>query len=190
MVITVPSSEAQVALRIPAHRFTQGGRVGYVFALTLAELDPLLPQRVDDEVIKDANRRLTPEHAKAIQSYLEQRDDWVLGAVLLGISPEAIRFDPYPEEGGKPSKRFGEFAITVNRINTLRLLDGQHRRRAIEEALKHLAQLRGDLRRTIDEARKGGQNGAAIAALEAEANGLGDRLRSLESASIQVVIFR
>ena len=185
----VPSTEAQVALRIPAHRFVQGRRTVYTFALTLAELDSLLPQHVDGEVIRDTNRRLTPKHAKAIHDYLEQREDWVLGAILLGISPQAVRFARYPEDGGRPSKRFGELSLTANRINTLRLLDGQHRRRAIEDALKHLAEQRSELRRTIDEAKKGGQNPQAIAPLENETASIAGRLRSLETASLPVVVY-
>lgn len=189
MTFSVPSSEPQVALKVPAHRFTQGGRTAYTLALTLLEIDSLLPQRVDQEVIRDANRRLTPEHAKAIQDYLESRDDWLLGAVLLGISPEAVKFNPYPEADGRPSKHFGELSLTANRINTLRIFDGQHRRRAIEETLKHLAQQRTDLRRLVEDAKKGDQNPEAIAALEQQTREISDRLRSLESASLPLVIY-
>ena len=54
-------------LRIPAHRFRQGGRDVYACALDLPALNARLPDRVDDRVVRDANRQLTPSHARRIQ---------------------------------------------------------------------------------------------------------------------------
>lgn len=122
---------------IPAHRFRQGGRDVYYFTLDLATLDGLLPHRVDENVIRQANRRLTPSHAKNIQEYLESRpDDWLLGAMLLGIAPDALVFEPYENaEGERFSDDFGQLLIKNRRINTMRIFDGQHRRRAIQDVL-------------------------------------------------------
>ena len=138
MTLTVPTIDNRYALRTPAHRFTQGGRHVYSFALDLATLDGLLPQRVDEDVIREANRRLTPSHAKKIQSYLADRPDWILGALLLGIAPNAVEFIPGRDENGIESSLFGELRILTNRVNTLRIFDGQHRRRAIADALAEL----------------------------------------------------
>ena len=58
---------------------------------TSRSLDDLLPVRVDESVVKDANR---PSHAKScknIQDYLRERSDWLLGTLLLGISQDAVR---------------------------------------------------------------------------------------------------
>lgn len=126
----------QYSAAIPAHRFRQGGRDVYCFSLDLATLDGLLPQRVDDTVIREANRRLTPSHAKNIQKYLEEREDWLLGAMLLGIAHDALEFDPYVDESGATySDNFGELRIRNRRLNTMRIFDGQHRRRAIQDTL-------------------------------------------------------
>ena len=132
MVLTVRPSENQYSLRTPAHQFWQGGRVAYYFTLDLATLDSILPQRVDDTVVREANRRLTPSHAKNIQEYLEAHDDWLLGAMLLGIAPDALEFESYDNSY---SKDFGELLLRTRRINTMRIFDGQHRRRAIQDAL-------------------------------------------------------
>ena len=78
-MVTIPVIENKYATKTLAQRFEQGRRTVYSFALDLATLDGLLPQRVEENVIKDANRRLTPSHAKAIQVYLANRPDWVLG---------------------------------------------------------------------------------------------------------------
>ena len=99
-----------------AHRFRQGGRDVYAFALDLDTLDNLLPERVDESVVKDANRPLTTSHAKNIQRYLEQRDDWLLGSLLLGISPDAVTFQPF---GGR--ERRGEVGWRVAHQNRRRL---------------------------------------------------------------------
>ena len=139
MAPRISLGDNQFMAPIPAHRFQQGGRDVYYFALDLATLDGLLPHRVDESMIKQANRRLTPSHAKGIQSYLETRDDWLLGAMLLGIAPDALEFEPYEDEGGQPiSENFGELRIRSRRTNTMRIFDGQHRRRAIQDTLTQL----------------------------------------------------
>ena len=135
----ISTSANQYSLTRPAHRFTQGGRDVYYFALTLETLDGLLPQRVDDGVVKQANRRLTPSHAKNIQVYMDEKNDWLLGAMMLGIAPDAVEFVPYPSEPGEPdTPDFGELRVRSNRINTMRIFDGQHRRRAVEDVLQSL----------------------------------------------------
>lgn len=136
-----------------AHRFQQGGRDVYAFALDLETLDNLLPERVDESVVKDANRPLTASHAKNIQRYLEQRDDWLLGSLLLGISPDAITFQPIREEEGEPSS-VGELRIQADDAPQMKMFDGQHRRRAIGDALKELSHSKRNLRKlsTLKEA--------------------------------------
>ncbi len=147
MVLNIPAIGDQYSLRTPAHRFRQGGRDVYYFALDLGTLDGLLPQRVEDSVIRDANRRLTPSHAKNIQTYLDEKDDWLLGALMLGIASDAVEFDPYPNEKGEPvSPNFGQLSIRANRTNTMRIFDGQHRRRAIQEILAELTNASGEER--------------------------------------------
>ncbi len=136
----ISTSTNQYSLSAPAHRFRQGGRDAYYFTLTLETLDGLLPQRVEDDVVREANRRLTPSHAKNIQKYLDEKDDWLLGAMMLGIAHDAVDFEPYPiEDGEADSLNFGELRIRTNRINTMRIFDGQHRRRAVQEVLAALA---------------------------------------------------
>ena len=140
MVLTIPNLHDQYSLRVPAHRFRQGDRVVYSFALDVATLSGLLPERVDEEIVKDANRRLSVSHARNIQRYLlNTPSDWVLGSLLLGISPEAVGFEPYPDEGGRPSDVFGELRIRSDEKHTMKIFDGQHRRRAIADALEELA---------------------------------------------------
>ena len=139
MAPIISTSTNHYSLTQPAHRFKQGGRDVYYFSLTLETLDGLLPQRVDDGVVKQANRRLTPSHAKNIQVYLDEKDDWVLGAMMLGIAPDAVEFDSYPSEPGEPdTPNFGELRVRSNRINTMRIFDGQHRRRAVQDVLESL----------------------------------------------------
>ena len=135
----ISTSAKQYSLTVPAHRFHQGGRDVYYFALTLETLDGTLPQRVDDAVVREANRQLTPSHARNIQLYLSEKDDWLLGAMMLGIAPNAVEFEPYPSESGETDNpNFGELRILSNRMNTMRIFDGQHRRRAVQEVLETL----------------------------------------------------
>ena len=130
--------DIQPILTTPAHRFFQGGRYVYAFALDLATLDRLLPGRVDDDVVKDANRQLTVSHAKRIQDYLESRDDWVLGTLMLGISPDALEFVPYQASTADVPLAVGQLRINTAHNYSMKMFDGQHRRRAIKDALNHL----------------------------------------------------
>jgi len=69
--------EALMPFKTPAHKFRQSGRDVYAFALDLETLNALLPDRVDDRMVRDANRPLTPSYAKTTQDYLENREDWL-----------------------------------------------------------------------------------------------------------------
>ncbi len=162
MTLTVPTIRSQYSLRVPAHRFRQGERDVYSFALDLATLDGLLPQRIDEEVMKDVNRRLTPSHAEGIQRYLEsERTNWLLGALLLGIAPDAVEFVPYTDENDRANDNFGELRILTARNSTMKIFDGQHRRRAIADVLLDL---------TNDERRS-------------------DQLAALRQSSLPVVLY-
>ncbi len=161
MVLSVPGMANQYSLRTPAHRFRQGPRDVYTFVLDLPTLDGLLPQRVDEDIVKEANRRLTPSHARNIQSYLSDRSDWLLGSMLLGVAPDALEFTSGKDEDGHDVGNFGELRIRTNRINTLRIFDGQHRRRAIADVLEEL-------------------DGAT---------GASDQLASLQNSSVPIVLY-
>ena len=144
MAPTISRSPIRHNAPLDAHRFRQGNRDVYYFTLDLATLDGLLPQRIDDSVVREANRRLTPSHARNIQQYLEERDDWILGSLLLGIAPDAVEFKPHKDDDGNEiSPNFGELRILTNRVNTMRIFDGQHRRRAIQETLDRLGNDKG-----------------------------------------------
>ena len=125
----------QHELRIPAHRFRQGGRDVYACVLSLPALNARLPDRVDDQVVKEANRQLTPSHAKRIQAYLSERDDWVLSALMLGVPPDVVEFQSYIEGDDGPMQ-VGELHIRTDRPAAMKMFDGQHRRRAIKDVIR------------------------------------------------------
>ena len=164
MTLRIVPTSNQYSLQVPSHRFRQGGRDVYYFALDLETLDGLLPQRVEDNVVRDANRRLTPSHAKTIQEYLNEQENWLLGALMLGIAPSAVEFKPYPDEhGNSANPNFGELRIRTNRVNTMRIFDGQHRRRAIQDVLAELS--------------------------NASVNRSSDKLNALRKASMTIVLY-
>ena len=143
----------QFDLVVPAHRFSQGGRCVYSFILDLPVLDQLLPDRVDERIAKaeDANRPLTLPHARNIQEYLEKQEKWLFGALMLGIDPQAVEFQPLqdstlPVVAGQ---------LHIHAADEWKIFDGQHRRRAIRDALEAL---RGDLRRRARLSTLGGES--------------------------------
>ena len=71
--------------------------------------------------------------------------------MLLGIAPDALQFDPYENaEGERFSDNFGELLIKSRRINTMRIFDGQHRRRAIQDVLAGMEN--GEQRAALEKA--------------------------------------
>ena len=132
------TTEGQFDLVAPAHRFTQGGRYVYSFILDLPTLDNLLPMRVDDRLDRadDANRPLTLSHAQEIQEYLETQEKWISGTLLLGIDPDAVEFQPWQDT----SRAVVAGQLRVRTADDLKIFDGQHRRRAIKDALESLGQ--------------------------------------------------
>ena len=136
MTTTINGDSDQYSLRTPAHRFRQGGRDVYAFALDLMTLNRLIPDRIDDKVVKDANRQLTPSHAMRIQKYLDERDDWLLGTLMLGVSPDVVEFVPYQEDNS--FSVVGELRIDTKHSDVLKIFDGQHRRRAIKDVITEL----------------------------------------------------
>ena len=161
--MTSPNQTAQIQcdLTTPAHRFVQGGRDVYTFSLELEKLNQLFPERVDDRMVSEANRPLTTAHAKRIQDYLEKRTNWVLGTFMLGVKPEVIAFQPYPGQPEGGAVTVGELSILSTDAEALKIFDGQHRRRAIKDVLKELAQ----------------------------AAGQGEKLDSLNTASVPVMLY-
>ena len=132
------NAENPLSHKTPAQKFSQGGRDVYAFPLNLATLDRLLPDRVHENVAHEANRRLTPTHARKIQGYLESEQKWVLGAVLLGIDPQLIEFTPYPGQSSDAPVIAGELHLDKVPKDSMKLFDGQHRRRAVRDALNGL----------------------------------------------------
>jgi DGQHR domain-containing protein len=109
----------------------------YACVLDLPALNTRLPDRLDDKVVKDANRQLTPSHARRIQTYLSERDDWVLSTLMLGVPAEAVEFRPYVEDDGAPMQ-VGELHIHAEYPAAMKMFDGQHRRRAIKDVIREL----------------------------------------------------
>ena len=189
MSIVLPINKVQ-SFRTPAHRFMQGHRTVFTFALDLSQFDSILPQRIDEDVVREANRRLTPSHAKKIENYLKNYDDWVLGAILLGIDSEAVKFTPFKDKEGNPNPMFGELEIPYNRMNSLKLFDGQHRRRAIQDLLAALVSQENELRRSIDDEIESGQHPDTVKMLREQLEEAREKRKSLETQSLPIVLYK
>ena len=188
-MMVIPATQEQY-FRIPAHRFKQGRRSVLTFALTLEQLDGMLPQRIDEDVVREANRRLTPSHAKLIETYLDDHaDDWIFGAILVGIDPEGLEFNGFSDQEGNVSASFGELKIPFNRLNTLRLFDGQHRRRAIQDLLTNLREKESSVVSSLNAAKRDGQNRDVIKLLNEQQVELRSKRESLERQSVPIVLY-
>ena len=172
-------------LTAQAMRLTQGGRDVFGFALSIKDLNGLLPRRVDDDIVKDANRRLHQPHADAIRGYLWNQQAWLSGAIMVAIDPGMVEFDAF----GNTDGRFGIIKIPLAAIGQLKLFDGQHRRRAIYDLVdERHAEIR-DLRKLIVGAENGEHDPVVLAELRKRLDSTEARLQELESESIPVLLF-
>lgn len=172
-------------LSAQAMRFVQGGRQVYGFALSLRELNGFLPRRVDDDIVKDVNRRLTPSHADAIRGYFWEQPAWLSGGIMIAIDPELIEFEPF----GRTDERFGEIRIPLSSLGHIMLFDGQHRRRAILDLFRERDQQLRNLTKELEEAEFGGIGSDTIAKLKHDLNEIKTRLNKLESEQIPVLLY-
>ena len=133
MAITIDTPKLPPVLEVPAHRLQQGGRTVYYMALPIAQFDDVLPDEVHKDVIKENNRRFIPNHAGDIERYLQSNDAWLLGPVILSIARDYVEFEPYPGQLNDSSPVLGLLRVVSGGGSFLRMLDGQHRRRAIRD---------------------------------------------------------
>ncbi len=139
-MVTVRRSREQF-LELDAHRYQQGGRTAYSLVMGMGKLDANIPNFVNTERIDKANRRFIPNHSKRIADYIYDIDDWVLGAILLGIDPDELEFVAYKAEDGQLSQNLGCIRIPLDGgTSSLQILDGQHRRMAIQSVRDRLRQ--------------------------------------------------
>lgn len=123
----------QRVLEFDVQCYQQGGRTAYSLVMDLGTLDSIVPSYVDADRINRANRRFNPIHSRGIAEYIYKTDDWVLGSIMLGIDPDYVEFVPYKDENGQPSESLGFIRIPLDGGSaSIRILDGQHRRMAIQ----------------------------------------------------------
>ena len=135
MTIKINTPRSTPVIEVPAHQLKQGGRTVYYTALTIAQFDDALPEEIDTQIIKD-NRRFIPSHAKSIEDYLRTTDAWVLGPVTLSIAPQYVDFGLYEGQSNEDTPVLGVLRVVSGGRSFLRILDGQHRRRAIKDYRK------------------------------------------------------
>lgn len=170
-------------LVFPVQRFQQGGRVAYSLVMDLATLDDCIPVDVDPEHIKNANRRFIESHSRRIEKYLHETKDWVLGAILLGIDPTYSEFVPYTLEDGQLSDYLGELRIPLGGgTSSIKILDGQHRRKAIQR-------VRESIRQEVTSERNLMVHTGESSRSTTELEELLERFKSLNEMSIPVIFY-
>ncbi|MCY4540066.1 MAG: hypothetical protein OXE52_17770 [Chloroflexi bacterium] len=170
-------------LRFTTQRYKQGGRIAYSFIMKLGMLDSNIPTEVSTDKIIGANRRFNPTHARRIAEYMYDISDWVLGAILLGIDPDYVHFEPYRTEQGESSQYLGDVLISLDGgTSSIKILDGQHRRIAIHDVRERL---RTEIRATKTKIE---ENGSYVNQDYGLSN-LEEKFSSLNAMAIPVVIY-
>ena len=125
----------------PALRGTQAGADFYI-AMCPMRLIPKIFVFDDEEVPPDlrAQRTLNRNRIPEIARYLvDNRDNYIVSALTASVDT-SVRFEPYGN--GQGSKSMGTLRIPMDA--RLLINDGQHRRAAVEEAMKTCPELRDD----------------------------------------------
>ena len=113
-----------MGFNVEAIELRQGERTMYVGMKTLGEFNDLLPVRPESEydVITDVNRAIDRRHVQKLVDYMKRREDWYLPSITLRGHTDGVSF------------RDGILAVDGD----VDILDGQHRRLAIRERIRHL----------------------------------------------------
>lgn len=134
-------ANARYTHSFPAIRGVQAGRPFYV-AMCPARIIPKIFIFDEEEVPPElrAQRTLNRARVPAITSYLvDHPDDYVLSALTASIDG-SVTFQPFQEHG--PQANMGMLSVPME-ANIL-INDGQHRRAAIEEAIRERPELGHD----------------------------------------------
>ena len=131
----------------PAIAYRQGPRKVYSFVMDLEEVKRYLPLRTaeDSNRIKDTNRALVPSHTRRIKAYLDETDEWVLPAITLAVTSPNVQFSGGDEQD---QKNIGTIRVRNDDDNErmlFRIVDGQHRRHAIEALMSEYEEKDPDL---------------------------------------------
>ena len=108
--------------------------------MDLEEVKRYLPLRVAESAnrIGETNRALVPAQIRRIKQYLEETDDWVLPAITLAVSSESVE---YEADGDGAVGRIKVSNDDDNEKTLFRIVDGQHRRHAIEDMMTDYEEL-------------------------------------------------
>ncbi len=128
--------------------YQQGNRQVYSLVMDLEEVKRFLPLRTAEDAnqIKGTNRGLVPSHIRKIKYYLEDTEEWVLPAITLAVSTQSVEFKC--DEG----EEVGTIWVSNdddNERTLFRIVDGQHRRHAIEDLMAEYEEKDTDLWATI-----------------------------------------
>ena len=140
MVYKIPKQTRSIVLDAPAQKMSQAGRCVYYLSLRMEQFDDTVPSDINAETIGEHQRRFVDSHARAIGDYLRTADKWVFGPITLTIDPKFVAFEPYETEGDDVSAdelpALGQLRLLEGAVSRLRIIDGQHRRRAIRDFLR------------------------------------------------------
>ena len=133
----------RVETRFPAVRLTRGGCTLYQLALGVTDFASVVPG-VPSRYASAARGGYDESHARTIARFMVENPEWwAFGAISLALAARQMDFAAFP--GTENGVQFGTLSLKPTARGCLIILDGQHRRRAIQ--IVHKQELPG---RNID----------------------------------------
>ena len=111
----------------------QWGIPTYSFVMTYDQIDHLMPTRdpATYPYINENNRPISLKHIKNCANFILDVDDSPLGNISIAAPKDSVGYDE------------GDFVLTINNKNLIVIIDGQHRRLGIKEALQRAVDEKG-----------------------------------------------
>lgn len=142
-----------LALELPATRYTQGGRTQFHLSVTIEYIPRLVLNRPDPDKPLPLNRKVKLSRARAFGKYFRQRPAWVSPAIIVRVPAGEMEFTEIHTFADGTA--WGVLKIPFQALLSLEVLDGQHRTLglflALEETVKEIRKARDTLQKMKDE---------------------------------------
>ena len=129
--LTTLDTVVHTQITAPSVRIRRGGRTIYQLALKANDFGHIVPS-VPSRFVGAAQRGFDEIHARRIAKFmLDNPDTWAFGPISLALTPKYMNFEA--ADGLEDnSVEYGTLTLHPGATEAMRILDGQHRRAALQ----------------------------------------------------------
>ena len=136
---TIAPSENPTAvphLERQAVRLTRGDRTIFQLALDCQTFGDRIPQS-PATIPSGSQRAFSASHARGIYLYiLDNPDGWAFNPIIVAANSRDVEWEPIAGTSAEHAVQNGTLRLAAGSMDRMRILDGQHRRAAIQDILR------------------------------------------------------